>query len=100
MEDSHRFRHAHYRVLLARWVRGEVVDEPHALPKAVRAYLPEAPAPAAAPAVGAPLPKSNAGTVTQTPPATTTWTPEAIMRLTPAEYKANAAAIQAAFRTP
>jgi hypothetical protein len=46
------------------------------------------------------MPKTNAGTVTQTPPATTTWTPESIMRLTPAEYKANAAAIQAAIRTP
>ena len=80
---------------LAEWLAAK-----DTLPKAVRAYLPEAPAPAAAPAVGAPLPKSNAGTVTQTPPATTTWTPEAIMRLTPAEYKANAAAIQAAFRTP
>ena len=73
------------------------------LPKAVRAYLPEA-APAATPAPSAPattaMPKTNAGTVTQTPPATTTWTPESIMRLTPAEYKANAAAIQAAIRTP
>ena len=80
---------------LAEWLGNK-----DSLPKAVRAYLPEAPAPAAAPAVGAPLPKSNAGTVTQTPPATTTWTPEAIMRLTPAEYKANSAAIQAAIRTP
>ena len=71
------------------------------LPKAVRAYLPEA-APVAAPPAPAsvPLPKSNAGAVMQTPPATTTWTPEAIMRLTPAEYKANAAAITAALRTP
>jgi hypothetical protein len=50
--------------------------------------------------MGAPLPKSNAGTVTQTPPATTTWTSESIMRLTPAEFKANAAAINAALRTP
>jgi len=71
------------------------------LPKAVRAYLPEAaPTAAPAPTMGAPLPKSNAGTVTQTPPATTTWTPESIMRLTPAEFKANAAAINAALRTP
>jgi hypothetical protein len=69
------------------------------LPKAVRAYLAEAPAAAPAP-TAAPLPKSNAGTVTQTPPATTTWTSESIMRLTPAEFKANAAAINAALRTP
>jgi hypothetical protein len=69
------------------------------LPKAVRAYLAEAPAAAPAP-TAAPLPKSNAGTVTQTPPATTTWTSESIMRLTPAEFKANAAAINAALRAP
>ena len=80
---------------LAEWLGNK-----DSLPKAVRAYLPEAPAPAAAPAVGAPLPKSNAGTVTQTPPATTTWTSESIMRLTPAEFKANQAAIQAALRAP
>jgi hypothetical protein len=73
------------------------------LPKAVRAYLaeaaPAAPAAPAGPATTA-MPKANAGTVTQTPPATTTWTPESIMRLTPAEYKANAAAIKAAWSTP
>ena len=80
---------------LAEWLGNK-----EALPKAVRAYLAEAPAATPAPTMGAPLPKSNAGTVTQTPPATTTWTPEAIMRLTPAEYKANSAAIQAAIRTP
>ena len=84
---------------LAEWLAAK-----DALPKAVRAYLPEAPAPTVAPTTapttGALLPKSNAGTVTQTPPATTTWTSEAIMRLTPAEYKANAAAIQAALRAP
>jgi DNA repair exonuclease SbcCD ATPase subunit len=82
---------------LAEWLAAK-----DALPKAVRAYLPEAAPPAPAPTGPTPqaLPKSNAGTVTQTPPATTTWTPEAIMRLTPAEYKANAAAIQAALRTP
>jgi hypothetical protein len=79
---------------LAEWLGNK-----DALPKAVRAYLAEAPAPAPAP-TAAPLPKSNAGTVTQTPPATTTWTSESIMRLTPAEFKANAAAINAALRTP
>jgi hypothetical protein len=46
------------------------------------------------------MPKTNAGTVTQTPPATTAWTPESIMRLSPAEFKANAAAIKAALSTP
>jgi hypothetical protein len=80
---------------LAEWLGNK-----EALPKAVRAYLAEAPAAAPAPTMGAPLPKSNAGTVTQTPPATTTWTSESIMRLTPAEFKANAAAINAALRTP
>jgi len=79
---------------LAEWLGNK-----EALPKAVRAYLAEAPAAAPAP-TAAPLPKSNAGTVTQTPPATTTWTSESIMRLTPAEFKANAAAINAALRTP
>jgi hypothetical protein len=79
---------------LAEWLGNK-----EALPKAVRAYLAEAPAAAPAP-TAAPLPKSNAGTVTQTPPATTTWTSESIMRLTPAEFKANAAAISAALRTP
>jgi hypothetical protein len=79
---------------LAEWLGNK-----EALPKAVRAYLAEAPAAAPAP-TAAPLPKSNAGTVTQTPPATTTWTSESIMRLTPAEYKANAAAINAALRAP
>jgi hypothetical protein len=73
------------------------------LPKAVRAYLAEA-APAAPAAPAGPtttvMPKANAGTVTQTPPATTTWTSESIMRLTPAEFKANAAAINAALRAP
>lgn len=73
------------------------------LPKAVRAYLPEAApaAPATPPApVTTAMPKTNAGTVTQTPPATTAWTPESIMRLSPAEFKANAAAIKAALSTP
>jgi hypothetical protein len=79
---------------LAEWLGNK-----EALPKAVRAYLAEAPAAAPAP-TAAPLPKSNAGTVTQTPPATTTWTSESIMRLTPAEFKANAAAINAALRAP
>jgi len=73
------------------------------LPKAVRAYLAEA-APAAPAATTGPtttaMPKANAGTVTQTPPATTAWTPESIMRLSPAEFKANAAAIKAALSAP
>ena len=83
---------AENRPPLAEWLGNK-----DGLPKAVRAYLAEAPAAAPAP-IAAPLPKSNAGTVTQTPPATTTWTSESIMRLTPAEFKANAAAINAALR--
>jgi hypothetical protein len=83
---------------LAEWLAAK-----DSLPKAVRAYLPEAApaAPAAPPApVTTAMPKTNAGTVTQTPPATTAWTPESIMRLSPAEFKANAAAIKAALSTP
>jgi hypothetical protein len=85
------------RPTLAEWLAAK-----ETLPKAVRAYLPEAAptTPASTGPTPQALPKSNAGMVTQTPPATTTWTSEAIMRLTPAEFKANEAAIMAALRTP
>lgn len=73
------------------------------LPKAVRAYLPEAaPAAPATPAAPAPvaMPKSNTGAVTQAPAQVQSWTAEAIMRMSPAEFRANRDAIMAATRTP
>jgi len=77
---------------LAEWLAAK-----DALPKAVRAYLPDAaPAPSVttAPAhTGTPLPKSNAGTVPQAPPQAMAFTAEAISRMTPAEFKANRDAI-------
>lgn len=77
-----------------------------ALPKAVRAYLPEA-APAAttqaalaAPAAPtAPAPKSSAATIPQAPSSPQAWTEQAIARLSPAEFRANREAIMAALRT-
>jgi hypothetical protein len=73
------------------------------LPKAVRAYLPEAPAAAAASAPVAPppavAPKTSVGTVP--PPASEpqAWTTEAISRLSPAEFAQHRAAIFASLRT-
>ena len=77
-----------------------------ALPKAVRAYLPEAApaaptqaAPAAPAAPSTPAPKSSTATVPQAPSQPQSWTAEAIARLSPSEYKANKEAIFAALRT-
>lgn len=78
-----------------------------ALPKAVRAYLPEATAPAApapttptqAAAPVAPAPKPSTATVPQAPSEPQSWTAEAIARLSPSEFKANREAIFAALRT-
>lgn len=78
---------------LAEWLGNK-----DALPKAVRAYLPEAaPAAPATPATPAPvaMPRSNAGAVTQAPPQASAFTAEAISRMTPAEFKANRDAIMA-----
>lgn len=77
-----------------------------ALPKAVRAYLSE-PASAAPPATNpasttraaAPAPKTSTNTIPQAPTEPQSWTPEAIARLSPAEFKANREAIFAALRT-
>lgn len=83
---------------LAEWLGNK-----DALPKAVRAYLPEAaPAAPATPAAPAPvaMPKSNTGAVTQAPAQVQSWTAEAIMRMSPAEFRANRDAIMAATRTP
>jgi len=88
------------RPALADWL-----GQRDALPRAVRAYLPEAPAaaattPAAAPAAPPPqAPRTSQGTVPQTPSEPTSWTPEAIARLSPTEFKANREAIMAALRT-
>lgn len=72
------------------------------LPKAVRAYLPEAaPAAPATPATPAPvtMPRSNAGTVAQAPAQANAFSAEAISRMTPAEFKANRDAIFASLAT-
>lgn len=73
-----------------------------ALPKAVRAYLSDAPAPttttpAPTPAP-APAPSTARAAVAAAPDAPQSWTPEAIARLSPAEFKANRDAIFAALR--
>jgi len=78
-----------------------------ALPKAVRAYLADAPSPQAAPtlpsqgapvSIAPPAPTTSRAAVTQAPDAPQSWTPEAIARLSPAEFKANREAIFAAMR--
>lgn len=83
---------------LAEWLANR-----DALPKAVKAYLPDAPAttapattaPAAAPAVA---PKTSVGTVPQPANEPQSWTAEAIARLTPAEFNAHKNAIYASMR--
>ena len=84
---------------LAEWL-----GQRDALPKAVRAYLPEAPASTAPTATApkpapAPAPRPATGTMPQAPSEPQSWTPEAIARLSPAEFKANRDAIFAALRT-
>lgn len=84
---------------LAEWL-----GQRDALPKAVRAYLPEAPASTAPTATApkpapAPAPRPATGTMPQAPSEPQSWTPEAIARLSPAEFKANREAIFAALRT-
>jgi hypothetical protein len=44
--------------------------------------------------------KSNAGVTSQAVTPTAAWTPEAIMRLSPSEFKANFAAIKASGGVP
>jgi hypothetical protein len=80
-----------------------------ALPKAVRAYLPDAPsAPQQAPTlpsstapatIAPPAPRSSTATVPQAPSEPQSWTAESIARLSPSEFKANREAIFAALRT-
>lgn len=82
---------------LAEWLGNK-----DALPKAVRAYLPEAaPAAPATPAAPAPvaMPRTNAGAVTQAPAQTSAFSAEAIATMTPSEFRANRAAIMASLST-
>lgn len=72
---------------------GEWLSATDKLPKAVRAYLPEGTtaAPAAPPAP--PPPAANAGVTNAPTGAPSQYSPEAISRMSPAEYKAARAAI-------
>jgi len=73
-----------------------------ALPKAVRAYLSDTSTPttttAAPTPAPAPAPSTARAAVAAAPDAPQSWTPEAIARLSPAEFKANREAIFAALR--
>jgi hypothetical protein len=80
----------------------EWLGNKEALPKAVRAYLSDTaapttttPAPTPAPA---PAPSTARAAVAAAPDAPQSWTPEAIARLSPQEFKANREAIFAALR--
>jgi len=73
---------------------GEWLTQADKLPKAVRAYMPEAgaaPTPTAPPAP--PPPAANAGATNAPKGAPSQYSPEAISRMSPAEYKAARAAI-------
>lgn len=80
---------------LAEWLAAK-----DALPKAVRAYLPEA-TPAAAPApTTMQMPKANAGVTSQQPVVSpSAWNEAAIAKMSPSEWKANKAAILASLST-
>lgn len=73
---------------LGEWLAGDK------LPKAVRAYMPEAAPAAAAPTTPTtPPPPANAGVTNAPSGAPSQYSPEAISRMSPAEYKAARAAI-------
>ena len=80
----------------------EWLGNKEALPKAVRAYLSDTAAPttttAAPTPAPAPAPSTARAAVAAAPDAPQSWTPEAIARLSPAEFKANRDAIFAALR--
>jgi hypothetical protein len=80
---------------LAEWLAAK-----DALPRAVRAYLPEA-TPAAAPApTTMTMPKANAGVTSQQPVVSpSAWNEAAIAKMSPSEWKANKAAILASLST-
>lgn len=71
---------------------GEWLSNVEKLPKAVRAYLPDglpqAPAPAEPTKAVAPPPRANAGALPTGGQAPSNFSPEAIARMTPAEYRA------------
>jgi len=81
---------------------GEWLANRDGLPKAVRAYLSDAAAPTATTAAPtpapAPAPSTARAAVAAAPDAPQSWTPEAIARLSPQEFKANREAIFAALR--
>ena len=80
----------------------EWLGNKEALPKAVRAYLSDTAAPttttAAPTPAPAPAPSTARAAVAAAPDAPQSWTPEAIARLSPQEFKANREAIFAALR--
>jgi hypothetical protein len=80
---------------LAEWLAAK-----DALPRAVRAYLPEA-TPVAAPAPATmTMPKANAGVTSQQPVVSpSAWNEAAIAKMSPSEWKANKAAILASLST-
>lgn len=80
---------------LAEWLAAK-----DALPRAVRAYLPEA-TPAAVPApTTMTMPKANAGVTSQQPVVSpSAWNEAAIAKMSPSEWKANKAAILASLST-
>jgi hypothetical protein len=80
---------------LAEWLAAK-----DALPRAVRAYLPEA-TPAAAPApTTMQMPKANAGVTSQQPVVSpSAWNEAAIAKMSPSEWKANKSAILASLST-
>ena len=80
---------------LAEWLAAK-----DALPRAVRAYLPEA-TPAAVPApTTMTMPKANAGVTSQQPVVSpSAWNEAAIAKMSPSEWKANKAAILASLAT-
>ena len=82
---------------LAEWLGNK-----DALPRAVRAYLPEA-TPAAAPTpttMTMTMPKANAGVTSQQPVVSpSAWNDAAIAKMSPSEWKANKAAILASLST-
>ena len=80
---------------LAEWLAAK-----DALPRAVRAYLPEA-TPSAAPApTTMTMPKANAGVTSQQPVVSpSVWNEQAIAKMSPSEWKANKAAILASLST-
>lgn len=81
---------------------GEWLGNKDALPRAVRAYLPEAAAPQAAPVVDTrtKLPASSATALPSPSPGATAFSPERIMSMSPSEFRANLDAINAARGAP